>query len=204
LSGVAYAFFYCKHGDARYNTFIALAKHLLSQLLHQHPGLLPYYYEKAYSSAEAVLTSLSLAKELLEIGLKFGSKTYIIIDGVDECAREERKQIATWFRHLIEELPSIQPDHIRCLFISQDDGPARKDFSILPSLKIHTANVQGDIEQYASRRALEIQVKFELHDLQRIDMIRKVTEGSQGLYSGPSFSKNLTESILQACFCLPN
>jgi hypothetical protein len=159
---------------------------MLSQLLHQHPDLLPYYYEKALTSAEAVLTSLSLAKEILEIGLKFGTKTYVIIDGLDECAREERKEITQWFRHLIEELPSAQPDHIRCLFISQDDGPARKDFSVLPSLKIHATDIQGDIGQYASKRALELQHRFELPDSQRIDMIRKVTEGSQGMYSLPS------------------
>lgn len=176
---------------------------MLSQLLHQHPDLLPHYYEKAFSSSGAVLTSLSLAKEMLEIGLKFAAKTYVIIDGLDECGREERKEITRWFRNLIEELLSTQPDHIRCLFISQDDGPARKDFSVLPSLKIHATDIEGDIEQYASKRGLELQRKFELPDLLRIDMIRKVTEGSQGMLCHPVFEHSLT-SILQACFCLPN
>jgi hypothetical protein len=174
-------FFYCKHGDARFNTFVALARRMLTQLLGQCPDLLPYYHDKVLASNEAVLTSLPLAKEILETALKSASKTYVIIDGLDECHRDERKSISSWFRQVVEDLPLTDVDQIRCLFISQDDGYARKDFSVLPSLKITSADTVPDIEAYTSKRASEVQQKFALSDSRRSEIIRKVTDGSQGM-----------------------
>src|SRR5437763_7902 len=91
-------FFYCKHKDPQRNTFTAVAKGMLVQLLRQNDGLLSYLYEKALLSGETILESRVLAKELLETALKSLEKVYIIIDGVDECDRDEKKIIISWFR----------------------------------------------------------------------------------------------------------
>jgi hypothetical protein len=94
-----------------------------------------YFYKKCYSSTETELTSPYLIEELLNFAFKKCKSAYIVLDGLDECAREERKKITQWFRKLVEDLPTSEPERLRCLFVSRDDGVARKDFSGIVSIK---------------------------------------------------------------------
>jgi hypothetical protein len=87
-------FFYCKHKNSEQDNFLALARSLLVQLLKQDKGLLPYFYEKCCDSGETILKSEALVEELMLFALKNCKSAYIIIDGIDECPREERKHVA--------------------------------------------------------------------------------------------------------------
>jgi len=127
------AFFYFGHGDPERDKFVPMATAILSQLLTQDPSLLLHVEKISTSSGQAVLSSRSLAKELLETALK-SRKTYVILDGIDECTRDDRKEVCTWFRSFADSLPTAKQDEIRCLFVSQDDGFARKDLAMLPTL----------------------------------------------------------------------
>jgi serine/threonine protein kinase len=137
-------FFYCKHKNSEQDNFIALARSLLVQLLSQNKGLLLYFYEKCCYSGETILKSEALMEELMLFAFKNCKSAYIIIDGIDECPREERKRVVRWFRKLVEDLPINEPERLRCLFISQDDGPARKDFSGLSSITIGLEDSTND------------------------------------------------------------
>ena len=180
LHGISVGFFYCKHGDERRITFLAVATSLLSQLLQQNPHLLPHFYEKASTTGDAALTSISIAQELLSTALKSAGKTYIILDGLDECPRNERKEISIWFQSLVESLSPADYGSIRCLFISQDDGYARKDIGGLPTLTITSTHNQLDIESFAIHQAGQAQDPFGLSDEKRLEIIQKVTRGSGG------------------------
>ncbi|KAF7532343.1 hypothetical protein G7054_g8019 [Neopestalotiopsis clavispora] len=149
-------YFYCKHEDPERDNFVALGRSMLAQFLHQDNELLPIFYQRSYRSGEAVLSSSQMVEELLTLAFGNCKNAYIVLDGLDECPREQRKTITKWFRKLIDNLPSKEADRLRCLFISQDDGPARKDFAGLASVKIGAEDTQRDIEEYCQVQAAKL------------------------------------------------
>lgn len=174
-------FFYCKHNDPDRNNFLALARSLLAQLLKQDIGLLLYFYQKCCSSGEAVLTSPTLVEELLHLAFRNCKSAYIVLDGLDECAREERKKITQWFRKLVEDLPASEPERLRCLFISQDDGVSRKDFSGLASIKIRTEDNKHDIDEYCRVEANKLKETFPLSDEKASTIASTVANSVKGM-----------------------
>jgi hypothetical protein len=182
LPNTTVTFFYCKYGDESRNSFLAVARGVLSQVLSSEKSnnILLYVDEKASSSGETVLSSSKLAKELLETIFQSCKKTYIILDGLDECDRGERKEIATWFRQLVDGLPQREMDTIRCLFVSQDDGFARKDLSMLPSIKLTMNSNKSDIETYAKVWHQRIEERFGPLDLKKLNIANIVTARAQG------------------------
>ncbi|KAI1410433.1 hypothetical protein F5Y13DRAFT_167760 [Hypoxylon sp. FL1857] len=160
ISQVSTAVFYCKYGDPSRNTFISVARSLLSQLLVQNNHLLQLLYEKASMSGEIELTSKTTAEELLRTALNNCGTTYIIIDGIDECNRENRKEISTFFQSVVDELPPGDIGAIRCLFVSQDDGIARKDLGMVPSIKITSSDNKNDLQSFANVWHKRIEDRF--------------------------------------------
>lgn len=180
LVDVTVAFFYCRYEDPDRNTFVAVARGVLSQLLIQDDSLIPYLYEKTSRSGQTSLKTESLAKELLETAIKNHRKLYVIIDGIDECDRDQRKEIVSTFESLWESLPPADVDSLRCLFVSQDDSAARRDFARITKLKITESDTKQDISAYANGWSMKIKDKFVLsQDYQQFveDMISERAEG---------------------------
>ncbi|KAK4158351.1 hypothetical protein C8A00DRAFT_28632 [Chaetomidium leptoderma] len=126
---ISVAYFYFAYGDSQRNNFLGMARAILSQLLAQNEALLDCYNSvMAVSCAHGHLSSQQESEKLLETALK-SRKTYIVLDGLDECPRDQRKDICTWFRSVVDKLERNKQDEIRCLFVSQEDGFAKKDLS---------------------------------------------------------------------------
>lgn len=177
-------FFYCKGRDNTRDDFVSVARSFLSELLRCHPDTLsPFFYYKFSKSNEAVLSKVQDIEELLMVSLLNCPKVYIVIDGIDECGREERKRITSWFRDIVENLDPSNLDRVRCLFVSQDDGVARKDFNGITTLKIKPADVKDDIEKYSLHEAAHIQSLFQLSDDMRVDIASKMREAADGTLS---------------------
>ncbi|OTA61606.1 hypothetical protein K449DRAFT_370870 [Hypoxylon sp. EC38] len=154
------AFFYCKYGDPSRNTFISVARSLLAQLLAQNDNLLQLLYEKASMGGEIELTSKATAKELLHAALNDCGTTYVVLDGIDECDRENRKELATWFQSVVDEVSLSNIGAIRCLFVSQDDGVARNDLGMIPSIKIVPSGNKNDLQSFADFWNKRIEGRF--------------------------------------------
>lgn len=200
------AFFYCKHKDSSRNSFLAVAKGILSQLLDQNKHLIQYFYEKSSNCGEISLHTKVLAGELLRVAISCSKRTYIILDGLDECDAKERRCIAEFFRSTIEALPTADMDSIRCLFVSQDDREARKDFSNIPSVNICPSDTKGDIHAFVTIWKDKIEKKFgDLPGL-RGNVAKIVTAKAQGIHNGMHLIVPVTSSLMirQACFCTPN
>lgn len=200
-------YFFCKNGDNERDNFISVARSLLSQLLPSNTDiLLPYYHAKYASSNEAVLITQSIIEDLLTVSLQNSPSVYIILDGIDECPRKERETIASWFRKFVEGLPHSNPAQVRCLFVSQDDGPARRDFAGVSTIKIQSRDNRGDIEQFSSKWASKIQGKFELSDERRDFIARCIVDAAEGkqLCTHPSQDRPANAGIVQECSCLPS
>ncbi|KAK8044973.1 hypothetical protein PG993_004997 [Apiospora rasikravindrae] len=182
IPDVSVGLFYCVHSDPLSNTFISVAKSLLTQLLTQDATLLRLVYEKMRTeNGEAVLTSSSDAEKLLDLALR-SRKTYLILDGIDECVRDERKKICSWFSKTVNSLERTKADEIRCIFVSQDDGIARKDLSALSTISITTKNTERDIHSYSNGWQAKIEQKFGAFREHELSIAKVVTAKSQGMF----------------------
>ena len=179
-------FFYCKHLDNRRNSFLALARSILAQLLRQNAGLLPYFYDKSIASSQTSLNSNQLCKELLEVAIKGCSKAYIIIDGIDECDIHERKMIISFFTSLVDT--QTQPGNVRSLFVSQDENDIKKLLATAAVIRVSSDDNKADIERFAGKWAYRIIQKFELAKEAQDFITGSVINGSDGKHPGNSVS----------------
>ncbi|KAF2973525.1 hypothetical protein GQX73_g157 [Xylaria multiplex] len=159
IPGAAVAYFYCKHGNESRNSFISVARAILAQLLRQRPYLTSYFFEKASTNGHVLLDSTSTARDMIQTALNSCSETYIVIDGVDECGRVHRDEIVEVFRTAIEGMPEEAIGSVRCLFVSQDDDNARRNFRDLPTIKIINES-RDDLRDFAEKRHLALEAKF--------------------------------------------
>ena len=182
-------FFYCKHGDPERNSFLALARSLLAQILEQDQNMLLYFYQECCDSKEAVLTSPVKVTKLLEFAFKNCKSAYIIIDGLDECERDQRKGIVQWFRTLVESLPIIEPWRLRCLFTSQNDSLARKDFDEIASLTIGPDDIKNDLQGFCQREADQLRASLYISEDMADSISATVTQQAGGMWT--SFPRNI-------------
>ncbi|KAI0022836.1 hypothetical protein F4780DRAFT_769516 [Xylariomycetidae sp. FL0641] len=176
-------FFYCRSGDRERDNFGSIGRSFLSQLLRSNKDILmPLYYDKFASSTEAVLETHTLIESMLEVALLNCPSVYIVLDGIDECTRTERKKISQWFRCVVENLPPAHPERVRCLFISQDDGVARKDFGGITTFKMEEKHNRRDIEAYSTAAAEEIQSQLDISDDMKNRVQLRMQDAAGGMF----------------------
>ena len=198
------AFFYCRYLDSERNTFLAVARGILSQLLSKDDALLSYLYEKVSTSGQVTLSLESTARELLETSLKAFEKLYIVIDGIDECEGDQRQQIVSFFKETWESLPSADSDSLRCMFISQDDNIARKDFASMSAIKITETHTRKDIVQFVAARSTVIKQKFDLTTDRQQWIQEQVTKSADGEYKRYALDHFYVELQRHVSICAPH
>ncbi|KAK3988674.1 hypothetical protein QBC44DRAFT_328722 [Cladorrhinum sp. PSN332] len=177
---VSVAFFFCQQGDSNTNTFVAVARSIIVQLITKNTFLVPQVYEQSSLSGEVTLSTSDLSKSLLTSVLGSCKNTYIVLDGLDACNRNERKDIVSTFRTVVESLPTRQMHDVRCVFLCQDDGLAvRKDLANIPTIRIGPADNKGDIEKYWTVRKNDLEAEFGPLD---IDIVKIVSAQAQGMF----------------------
>ncbi|KAF2102281.1 hypothetical protein NA57DRAFT_35425 [Rhizodiscina lignyota] len=175
-------YFYCRYGNSERDNFLALARSILAQLLREDKVLLSYLYEECCESNETLLRNPERVEKLLQLAFENCKNAYIILDGIDECNREQRKRITQYFRSLVEHLPPTEPDRLRCLFISQDDGFARRDFSGLASYKITMEDTRNDIGEFCELEAKKLQDLFPLTDQRVSEIATEISDAVGGMF----------------------
>lgn len=175
-------FFYCKHEDKNRNSFVALARAIISQAVTQNDSLLSYVYEEAATSGEKPLNTLKRSQEILGVALKSLDKVYLIIDGLDECPPNEKKIIAPWLQTLVRSLSENDHAPMKCVFFSQSDKEIGKLFKGLLSVPIRSADLDGDIMTFCKIEAQKIQQKFDLPDSETEEIIQKVSHEAKGKF----------------------
>lgn len=174
------AFFYCKHKDADRDNFLAVAKGILSQLLTQNPQLIQHFYEKSSECGETSLRTRLLAGELLQVALSSAQRIYVVLDGLDECDAKERRDVAKFFRNAVESLTATDMDSIRCLFVSQDDGVAKKHLVNVPMVAVRPSDTKHDIQSFVSVWKDKIENKHGSLQGTGCDLVKIVTARAHG------------------------
>lgn len=176
-------FFYCKKDPPGQNTFVALARSFLLQFLQQDRGLLTYLYGEYCNSTETVLSSSPVIKKMLESAFGACQSAYIIVDGLDECERNERKNITQWFRSLVESLPVSAPDRLRCIFVSQDDRVGENDLHGIAKINIEIEDNKPDILAYSRVESDKLREKFKFSHEESDRIAVGITDSVKGIYS---------------------
>lgn len=131
---ISAVYFYFSHRKPLQDNFLAMAITLVAQLM-QHDALLDYLHSEMVKGNTGTVSTKSEAAKLLDFSLRL-RKSFVILDGLDECDRDERLHICEWFRDIIEKLDRKQHGEIRCLFVCQEDGFAKKDLRDVSHLRI--------------------------------------------------------------------
>jgi hypothetical protein len=182
---VSLIYFYCTDRERERNTFSSLAKSLLAQILKQNaekPEIIAFLYEECLKSCKATLGSHQDCVGILGTLLNTLDKTFIIIDGLDECDMKERKSIMRFFLSVIEK-NSTEPGKFRCLFVSQDLKDIRNGLRDAGILHLTEKHVRQDIQNYAVWYTLKIrELHKSLPQAARNLIVKLVCEGSDGMF----------------------
>jgi hypothetical protein len=195
-------FFYCKHEDPQRTTFIAVLKGILSQLLRWDDDLLPWCYEKFLTSGQLVLSSENLCKELLRALLLGAPKTFIIIDGLDECNRSDWKPLLNFLAEIVNVCDVQVPGKLRVMIISQNEDNIRNNLRTFSEIALKANDNELDIQKYVQGWCRKIQEKFELEDEETDYICRSTCYRASGkfpwlrLYVAPPFANRRTPPLL--------
>jgi hypothetical protein len=181
LPSTIVAYFYCKYKEQERNTFVAVFRAIILQLLAQSKDsdLLQVLYERSVESGERYLESQSLCTELLSMAVGSISKSisiHMIIDGLDECENKERKIIISEITKLLRD---PQPGRVRVMFVSQPETTIRSLLQTATIVRLSESDNAKDIAEYTRHWCSEIQRQFNIDDEKR-DLIRTLVCESAG------------------------
>jgi hypothetical protein len=181
-SGTKTSYFYCKDSDPQRMNSLAIIKGLLVQMVDQERTLVPYFALKAKSSGQVTLASHQLAQNLFKVSSQRINKQFIIVDGLDECPREERRIILSFLAEIVEQMEDDEPGKFRVLIVSQGEADiaetltkesrTRPNFSAV-HLPLQQTHNKAEIDSFVDLRMEEIEMKFQLSPVET-DCIRRL------------------------------
>jgi len=174
-------YFYCKHNQPEKRTLNSIVRALLTQLVKVDDDLLAYIYDECASVDETKLESTRTVEELLGLALASQNTTFVVLDGLDECGRDEETEIINWFQSIILQSNSHGPAGvIRLLCISQRNGNLDRLLAKAPSVSLENEEHQGDIEVYAAQIAGKIRENFDITTLEERNIAQNVAKTAAG------------------------
>ena len=131
-------------------------------------------------SDAAKLVSTGLAQELLRQCLEELQKSCIVIDGLDECDREERKKIMTIYTKLANQLSDNLPASFRVLFVSTDENDIRIQFTKAEIIHLTPKDNYAEMQDYARIWSRKIQEIHQLNHQETEMIVLDVLERANG------------------------
>jgi hypothetical protein len=165
------SYFYCNESDPQRRDALSILKGLLVQLITQDRTLIPYVYMRAKSSGQGTLMAHQLTQSLVNVCCERVPRQFIVIDGLDECCRQERQVLLTFLAEVIDRAEDDEPGNLRVLIVSQDEpditetlskeSRARPSFSV-GRIVIQKKHNEDEIERFVSLWTDRIEQRFRL------------------------------------------
>ncbi|XPS76188.1 hypothetical protein M3J09_008244 [Ascochyta lentis] len=186
----ATAFYYCHNDDQTSSSAVGILKGIIAQLLIQDPQLLPPCHTKYTSSGEPVLRSLSQATRLLDDICTILPKTYIIVDGLDECEQCERKQVMDALMEIASQCEKADPGKLRLLFVSQNYADIKRGLCnpsqsrpVAHMLQLSESDNESDINMYVKVWVGRIAAKFSPFNEDMVQYLQHLTvHNAKGMF----------------------
>ena len=171
VPGSKVLYFYCKHGDLQRQTFVAMARSFLSQLMQMDDFVVSILCGFAATDSDSTITTRKAAEHLLNVCLDDIGPVTIVLDGVDECPEFEQKAIVQWIRQFAQNRDSHENVR-RCVFLSQYDESTKVLLSRMPDVRIQAEDNHADIEAYCLDWIDRLQNKFATSGLEKSEARR--------------------------------
>jgi len=172
--------FYCRFGNNDRSTLLAVLRGVIAQLVKANGQLYPHVLEAKNKTGDFKLISDKVGKGLLAECLQVLEKTCIIIDGLDECDKDVRREIITLFARLAKEQNDAIPGSLRILFVSTDEVDIRKPLSKAVCLTLKDTDNFSEMQDYARVWAKRIQDSHTLTDQKTEEIVSEVMKRADG------------------------
>lgn len=169
------AFFYCQHDDQQRTTLLSILKAIIVQLLTTDHVLLPWCYEQYVGSNQLSLFDEKMCTDMLTSILLTNDKTFIVVDGLDECEQKERRLLIQFFNQAVSLCESCDPGKLRVTFVSRDEHDIRKALHESSEIRVTSTDNGGDIKRFVMLWCQWIGEKFEELETAKIDYILEST-----------------------------
>lgn len=181
------AYFYFKHMHEDKRNLNDMMRSILSQVIDQDPSLLDYVYKRI---CETSRVSSEQVKELVQIVIRSARLCFLVVDGLDECVRDESsrtseaEKVIKWLVELTATSPNAQASDFRVLISSQRDGVIEEKLKVYPTLQLEKLQPHDDdIERYVRMQAREISDTFpDSEATNEHKIVEKVTTAARGKY----------------------
>ena len=184
-SPISVAYFYCKQGDSARDSCNGIFRAILTQLLEQNSDIISYFNDHQLAVTHDPLKSVGL-KELVETTFKVLNLVYLVIDGLDEIDRIERKEFFSIMLPLVRsQLNEGTGCRIKLFISSRGEDDIRMNLNSIgrtwrKSYEITADDNHEDIAFYISHRTQELQNQFRLDHIRREEISRDVSSRAGG------------------------
>ncbi|KAK5994915.1 Transcriptional repressor rco-1 [Cladobotryum mycophilum] len=138
-----------------------------------------HLFEKISSCEGVRLRSTTVLEQMIKDALENYKTSFIIVDGLDECAPGEAEKTIRWCISLVEETRIGDTNNVlRILFCGQRDGISDRLLANQPSISIETSGHIDDITQYCHDLCEEIGEKFGISDTRQAEIAERVQNGA--------------------------
>ncbi|KAJ0343538.1 hypothetical protein KNSL1_010215 [Colletotrichum chrysophilum] len=129
---------------------------ILTQLISQNMTSSQEFFEDFSKQADVTIRSRESLETLTERSLEEYRVSYLILDGLDECDREQATRTVAWLLSLLGHDKYVDKTSLRIIFSGQRDGLLDNVLSDFPNIRLESTKHNADIEryclQYASKR----------------------------------------------------
>lgn len=184
--------FYFEHGQSGKTLMLDMLRSFIEQLLQQDDAIVNHLHETVLPARPSATSNVSWLTDVATRMLLTQKRCYIVVDGLDECALDQRKHILQWLKTILSE-SKVSNVVVKILVSGQRDGV------IDAMLHDCTHNIRLDnqtphlryIESFASSVMNKIKDRFpdlegEEEMLQRLEPSR-ISEASKGTKYHPSW-----------------
>ncbi|KAI4866834.1 hypothetical protein F4820DRAFT_457366 [Hypoxylon rubiginosum] len=176
------AYFYFKHKQQDKETFNGFLRAILDQLVNQDPDISDHLFPDMSPVEGTGLRSTGTLQKLVKLALESYRFSYVILDGLDECAPGEASKSIKWFLSLVDGGFDNTTATLRVLFCGQRDGVLDKMLADRPSISLETSGHVEDINRYCRNLCEQIREKFDIPLEMKEDIVSRVTNGAQGMF----------------------
>ncbi|RDW57006.1 hypothetical protein BP6252_13924 [Coleophoma cylindrospora] len=185
------SYFYCKESDPQKKEFLSILKDLLVQMVSQERTLVPYFHMKAKSSGQVTLVAHQLTQSLFKVSCERIRKQFIIVDGLDECPREDRRVLLSFLAQIVDEIEDDRPGALRVLIVSQAEADINERLSIesrtrpnfvVEQIAMWPEHNKDEIAGFVNMWAGRIERRFGLSVMETECIARLISSRTDGMF----------------------
>jgi hypothetical protein len=174
------SYFYFNDQPAKH-THRDFLRALVDQLITQEAALSHEFLEE-FSSIDSSQLSTDRLQKYAQTALATYHTSYLIVDGLDECAKDEAEKSVDWLLSLTKTGTDGLNAPVRVLVAGQRDGILDVRLESEPAISLDISSHSADIREFCEEISGKIQVKFDTTDALRDLIVFRVSGQAQGTW----------------------